>query len=386
MDAKTYSFICGTKIVHGSHTANCVGEKVKSLGVSRPMVVFGPGVSKAGLIGPVVDALKHAGLDFEIFSEAREDPDVSVVDKGARVLNQAKCDSVVVVGGGSSICAGRGMALVATNGGSIRDYEGTEKYHHPPLPVVVVSTTAGSGAEVSAGMVIYDSENRRAFVCRGLSCYAKIAILDPYMLLSTPRHAAVAAGLDALTHTVEALATNMGTPLTDCLAYQAFSMIIKNFRRSILTNDIEARAQMHLASVIANLACGNAKLGLVHAMTFIYGIPLPHGLKDGIVLPYVMEYNLPVAKSKYARLARLAGASAEFFVNEEELAFEAIAIIRKLYKDLEVPEHFTSEQLNPALIPEMVDEAMKQVYITYNLRKPTPEDVKRLWNKVTNIK
>jgi alcohol dehydrogenase class IV len=349
------------------------------------MVVTGPSISEAGLVAPVVDTLKQVGLDSEIFSEIKEDPDVSEVDEGARILKKAKCDSVVVIGGGSSICAGRGIALVATNGGSIRDYEGTEKYHHLPLPVVVVSTTAGSGAEVSAGMVIYDRENRRSFVCRGPACSAKIAILDPYMLLSTPRHVAVAAGLDALTHAVESLATKMGTPLTDCLAYQAFSMIMQNFRRSVLTSDIKAREQMHLGSVIANLACGNAKLGLVHAMTFIYGVPLPHGLKDGIVLPYVMEYNLPVAKSKFSRLALLAGAPADFFANDEELAFEAITIIRKLYKDLEVPEHFTSEQVNPKLIPEMVDEAMKQVYINYNLRQPTPADVERLWNKITNI-
>jgi len=363
-----------------------VAEKTKSVGISRPLVVAGPNVTKAGLVEPVVDTLNREGLNFEIFGEAEEDPDVSVIDKGARILSQKKCDGVVVLGGGSSICAGRGIALVATNGGSIRDYEGTEKYTHPPLPVVVVSTTAGSGAEVSAGMVIYDRENQRSFICRGPACYADVAILDPYMLLSTPRRAAVAAGLDALTHAVESLSTNMGTPLTDCLAYQAFSMIMENFRRAVLTSDLKARAKMHLASVTANLACGNAKLGLVHAMTFVYGISLPHGLKDGIVLPYVMEYNLPVAKSKFSRLAILAGASAELFESEEELAFETIAIIRRLYADLEVPDQFTPEQVDPSRIPEMVAQGMKQVYVDYNLRQPLPEDLEQLWHKVTKTK
>lgn len=385
MEEKIYTFMCGTRIIHGPHSSKNVGKVARGLGISKPFWVAGPGVTEAGLAKQILHFLEETNLATEMFNDVGEDPDVTEVNSGARILKEKKCDGVVVVGGGSSICAGRGIALVATNGGSIRDYEGTEKYSQPPLPVIVVSTTAGSGAEVSAGMVIYDREKRRCFACRGPACYANVAILDPYMLLSTPRGVAVAAGLDALTHAVEALCTNMGTPLTDALAYQAFSMIMKNFRLAILTTDLEVRAQMHLASVIANLACGNAKLGLVHAMTFAYGIPLPHGLKNGILLPYVMEYNMPVVKSKLAKLALLAGASAASFRTEEELAVETIAAIRRLYEDLGVPYHFTSNQVSPADIPQMVPEGMKQIYIQYNLRKPTPEDVEKLWHKVIEV-
>jgi alcohol dehydrogenase len=385
MEEKIYTFMCGTRIIHGPYSSKNVGEMARALGILRPFLVAGRGVTKAGLAKQILCFLEETNLATEMFNDVGEDADVTEVDRGARILKGKKCDGVVVVGGGSSICAGRGIALVATNGGSIRDFEGTEKYTQPPLPVIVVSTTAGSGAEVSAGMVIYDREKRRSFACRGPACYANVAILDPYMLLSTPRGVAVAAGLDALTHAVEALCTNMGTPLTDTLAYQAFSMIMKNFRSAILATDLEALAQMHLASVIANLACGNARLGLVHAMTSAYGIPLPHGLKNGIVLPHVMEYNMPVVKSKLAKLALLVGASTASFRTEEELAAEAIAAIRRLYEDLGVPYNLASNQVNPADIPQMVTEGMEQIYIQYNLRKPTSGDVEKLWQKVIKV-
>ncbi len=382
MDSEVFTFMCGTRLVHGRGSSSMTGEICKEIGIKKALVVAGPSVTRAGLAEPILRSLSASNIGHEVFSDLGEDAEVQQVQAGATVARQSKVDGVVVIGGGSSICAGRGMALVATNGGSIRDYEGTEQYKSSPIPVVVVSTTAGSGTEVSAGMVIYDVERKRVFVCRGSEIYARVAILDPEMLVTAPPRVRIAAGLDALTHAVESVCTNMRTPLTDALAYQAFKMIMNSFRKAIFTNDRAALSEMHLGSIIANIACGNAKLGLVHGMSMVYGISLPHGLKDGILLPYVMQYNFPVAKSQFCELAMLAGVRKETCRSEDELAEEVIARIRLLYSDCEVPSHFTSEQVDPGSIPDLVQQSMSTPYVRYNIRRPSPQDVEKLWREV----
>ena len=171
------------------------------------------------------------------------DPVQKPCEKGADLLRSEGCDGVIVVGGGSPMCAGKGIALVATNGGSIAEYEGAERYKIAPLPVIGIPTTAGAGSEVSPTFVITDEKRNYKMAIRGDTCHPKVAILDPLLLLNIPYWPGINAGMDALAHAIGACCTTEATPITDSLAIAAFAMMMRHLVPSVLTNDLEAKNQ-----------------------------------------------------------------------------------------------------------------------------------------------
>jgi len=299
-----YSFVLGTVIRHGYNSAAQVGAEVKRLRAKKVLIVSDKGVSGAGLLDPITQSLEGARVPFVVFDDVEVDPGTATVHKGVKLLQNEGCNIVVVVGGGSPVCAAKGIALVATNGGAITDYEGIGKYKRPPLPVIAIPTTAGAGSEVSPMFIITDESRNYKMSVGGPACYPTVAILDPFLLRNIPFWPAVNAGLDALTHAVEACWTNLSTPFTDSIALGAISLMMENLAPMVLTGDLEAKNKQLLASTMANVACGNARLGLVHALSQPLGAyHLAHGYANGIMLPYVMEFNLPACEEKLAAMA-----------------------------------------------------------------------------------
>jgi alcohol dehydrogenase len=287
----------------------------------------------------------------------------------------------VVVGGGSPVCAAKGIALLATNGGSIADYEGVGKYKHPPLPVIAIPTTAGAGSEVSATFIITDEKRNYKMAIGGSACLPEVAILDPLLLRNIPFWPAVNAGMDALTHAVEACWTNHSTPLTDCIAYGSISLIMENLAPMVLTEDLEAKNKQLLGSTMANIACGNAKLGLVHALSQPLGAyHLAHGYANGILLPFVMEFNLPACEEKLALMAIAMGEDRTGYT-QGELAQRAIWRVKDLYLSLGFPNKLDEKEVDPKEIPEMVKRVMTRPQKKFNIRKSTEKDLTLLYEK-----
>ena len=376
-----FTFQLGTIIHHGYNSVAQTGAEAKRLGAKKVLIVSDKGVSEAGLIDPLAAALKGAKLPFVVFEEVEVDPGTATVHNGLKLLKDEKCNAIVVIGGGSPVCAAKGIALVATNGGSISDYEGMDKYKKPPLPVIAIPTTAGAGSEVSGVFIITDEARNYKMAIGGSACFPEVAILDPMLLRNIPFWPAVNAGLDALTHAMESCWTTFTTPLTDCIALEAIGLIYKNLAPMVLGRDLEAINMQLLGSTMANIACGNTKLGLVHALSQPLGAyHLAHGYANGIMLPFVMEFNLPVCREKFAAMAVAMGEE-RMTSSTGELAEQAIVLVKKLYLELGFPNKLDDKTVNPKEIPEMVKRAKTRPQWKVNLRKSTDEDLTRLYEK-----
>ena len=349
-----FTFYLPTKLVHGAGSTRETGKEFKALGSTKALVVTDKGVRGAGLVEGILGSLQDSGIPYAIFDEVEEDPGGATVAKGATLAVQEKCDGIVVVGGGSPICAGRGIGVVVTNGGKIRDYAGLNMASKPPLPLIAIPTTAGSGAEVSQFIVLKDEELHTKMVAGSPLYFPKVAILDPLLLQGLPFRQFVASGVDALGHAIEAYLTTLCTPITDAWALQAVGMIYHNLRPAATSDDLDAKEACLIGSTLANMACGNARLGLVHTMTTpLEGMfKMAHGMAVGTLLPYVMEFNLPAAQERFADLAETMGEPAEGR-SLTELAPAAITAIKRLYVDLGFPRKYTDAEFDRKAIPQV---------------------------------
>ncbi len=375
-----YSYLMPTKVVHGFNAITQVGKEAEALGIKKALLVTDAGVKAAGLIENGVKSLGASGISSVVFDEVEEDPGTKTVGKGADLLKSEGCNGVVVIGGGSPVCAGKGIGLVAANGGSVADYEGYEKYKSPPLPVIAIPTTAGAGSEVSATFVITDEKRNFKMAIGGATCHPRAAILDPVLLKKIPYWPGMNAGMDALSHAIGACSTAHATPLTDAIALGAIGIIMKNLAAAVLTDDMEAKNQQLLASTMANIACGNAKLDLIHGLSQPLGrYHIAHGLANGILIPYVMEYNLPVCEDKFAQMALVMGEAPDG-LTKGELAERAIERVKRLFIETEYPRKLP-DAVNKKDIPDLVKQAIARPSIWFNKRKCTERDLTDILHK-----
>ncbi len=394
-----YTFYMPTRIVHGANSVRETGKECKNLGITKAAIVTDKGVSTVGLVDGVCDSLKNANVPYVLFDEVEEDPGVATVSRGAEYVLREKCDGLIAVGGGSSICAGRGIGVVATNGGTIRDYVGINRASKPPLSLIAIPTTAGSGAEVSQVIILKDHDRETKIVVGSPLYFPKVAILDPLLLRTLSFRQFVISGIDAIAHAIEAYLTTMTTPITDCLALSSVNLIYHNLRPAACSEDLDAKEACLIGSTMANVACGNARLGLAHAITQpMEGMfKIPHGLAIGTMLPHVMEFNLIASPERFRMLAGAMGQTEGSGVGDWDLSRSAITAVKRLLVDLGFPRKFSESQIGRESIPRMAkmlmgglyggevdpakDYPMQAVVPIPNIRKVTMKDVVELYEK-----
>jgi alcohol dehydrogenase class IV len=398
-DFNSFTFYSPTKIVHGPHSVQEVARECGILGITKAGIVTDKGVRNAGLIEGVLESLKKENIPFALFDEVEEDANTMTVAKGAEFVLKERCDGLIVVGGGSSICAGRGIGIIARNGGNIRDYVGLNKAAKPPLPLIAIPTTAGSGAEVSQIVILKDEERHAKIVVGSPLYFPKVAILDPMLLRTLSFGQFVISGVDALTHAIEAYLTTMTTPFTDSLALSAVGLLYTNLRTAASSDDLDAKEACLLGSTMANMACGNARLGLVHAISQpAEGMfKIPHGVAIGIFLPHIMEFNLLAGRQRMVTIAKTMGEFEGVDRSKGESAYDAILAIKRLLVDIGFPRKFPESQVDRKAIPEMVkmimgglyggevdfkkELAMNAIVPIPNIRKTTVKDVLDLYGR-----
>ncbi len=370
-------FTMPTNIIHGIGAVKLLPSECNRLGIKKVFLVTDEGLVKAGVIEKIKGVLEESEIPQVVYDKVEIDPVMKTVEQGEKLRRDARCDGIVVVGGGSPLCAGKAIALLATNGGNIADYEGTGKNKNAPMAVIGVPTTAGSGSEVSPTFIITNEEKEIKMTIRGNLTHPPSAILDPILLRSLPPRQAVWSSLDALTHAVEALATNLSTPLTDAIALRSLQMMFKSLAPAAFSDDIAAKSEQLLAATMANIACGNAMLGLAHAFNHPFGhLNIPHGMACGLMLPFVMEYNLPVCREKFAQMALAIGERTD--QSEDVLADDALKRLRKLYVDLGFPTRLTEKEVPREQLGYVVREAARAVQIRFNVRRANEEDLLRI--------
>jgi alcohol dehydrogenase class IV len=375
MSEQFKSFSVPTQVRFGAGISREAGAIAHELGATRVFAVIDQGVSRAGLLEPALASIRAAGLELAVYDEVRSDPTLADIARVTTELRAFGADCVVAAGGGSGLCAGRGAALAATNGGDIRPYVGADRYPHPPLPVIAVPTTAGSGSEVSKHVTLSDERTLRKTGVDGYSNAPRHAILDPDLVQGVPQAQAVASGVDAFLHAFEAYLSTRATPLTDSIALVAFADIWR-LLPAALGGDPEAKGKMLFASAMANIACGNAGLTLVHGMngavTYCYRArghrPVAYGMIHGALLPPVLRFYLPAAVERLAPLAPLIGLPATG--RAEIRAGAVVNAIIDWVRRLGVPEVLPWGRIPDADIDLIIDE-------TLNRQRPSPRDPTR---------
>jgi len=311
-----------------------VGEEAARLG-GRAMLVTGRSAAKkSGLEERVRKLLSAAGVGTVLFDQVESDPSSTTVDRGARLARQEKCELVIGLGGGSPMDAARAIAAMAVMDGSILDHLRGKPIDRPGLPLINISTTAGTASEITAVSVILDEERRLKYGMKSPYWYAKVAITDPELTVTMSPRLTAATGLDALTHAIESYLSTQASAPSEGLAIKAVELVGKSLRAAFANgSDRAAREGMALASMTAGMAFANSGLGLVHGLVHPIGARwgMAHGEACGRLLPCVMEYNRAVAESKLADVGRvLTGKPAA-------TGEDAIAAVRSLLSQVGAP-------------------------------------------------
>ena len=307
------AFSIPTQVVFGDGISAQAGPIAKGLGTTRVFAVTDPGVAKAGILERAFASIRGEDLALEVFGEAPLDPtlaDAQAIGERARSFG---ADLIVAAGGGSGLCSGRSAAMAATNG-DIHACTGHERYATDPLPVIAIPTTAGSGSEVSKHVTLTDERTGRKTGIDGYTNAPKVALLDPALVQGVPGQVAIASGIDAFLHALEAYLSTRATALTDAIALDAFERIWRLLPKA-LGGDAQAKGDMLFASSMANVACGNAGLTLVHAMnggvTYCFKArghqPVAYGMIHGALMPPILRFFVPAAGDRFRRLGPIVG-------------------------------------------------------------------------------
>jgi alcohol dehydrogenase len=362
-----FEFQPRTRVVFGPASITRAGQLARDLGFRRTLVVADPGIRAAGHTARLLDSLTAAGIETFPFEGFGINPDSAMVAAGAAFAGPLNIDSIVGLGGGSSLDCAKGINFVLRNGGSIADYRGYGKAATPLLPMIGIPTTAGTGSEAQSYAVIADAATHMKMACGDPSAAVRIAILDPDLTLSAPRHVTAMAGYDAIAHAVESAVSSKRTPLSDTFAHQAWRLLCECFERVLLyPTDAEARSAMLLGAHFAGMAIEQSMLGAAHAcanpLTARYNIP--HGLALALVLPHVVRWNGAAAKDRYAALL---GAPRRRARDEDP----AETLARRL-EDFAVAGHLaitlSDAGVDAAAIPDLAAEAAQQWTGSFNPR------------------
>jgi alcohol dehydrogenase len=307
---RPFDFRLRTRVIFGADELARLGQLARELGFNQTLVVADPGLVAAGHVGRAIDALAGAGVKATGFHGFDANPDSRMVEAGRVVAASAAVDSIVALGGGSSLDCAKGINFVLTNGGSMREYRGFGKATKPLLPAIGVPTTAGTGSEAQSYAIISDAETHQKMACGDPKAAFRIALLDPALTMTNPRQVTAIAGYDALSHAVEAFVTAKRTPISELFAREAWRLIEPNFERVLRSpTDLPARSAMLLGAHAAGVAIEHSMLGATHAcanpLTKRYGTT--HGVAIAVMLPHVVRWNAESVGDRYGELVRLAG-------------------------------------------------------------------------------
>ncbi len=369
------------EIIFGEGALDQIGESFLRLGANKVLVVSDPGVCDAGWVEQALTHLKSVDLPYATFFNVTMNPKDDEVHEGAKVYQEEECDAVLGIGGGSSLDVAKAIAIIVSNGGSIHQYEGVDHIRRPLPPIIAVSTTAGSGSEVSQFSVIVNAKDGNKMTIVSKSLIPDIAIIDPETLMTKDPALTASTGLDVLTHAIEAYVSIVATPLTDVQATNAIRLVASNLRPSVASQtNKEAKNNMAMASLQAGLAFSNAILGAVHAMSHAIGgrYSLSHGEVNAILLPYVMEYNLMARPDRFQDIATFMGKDIRN-MTQIEAAKASVSLVRELIEDIQAPKKLSEIGFQDKDLTFMSEIALQDACMITNPRDLTVEEVKSLY-------
>ena len=363
-----WNFYSAGRIVFGSGVVRRLDQFIQPWKAKNVLIVTDSILTRVGVVAQVESPLKAAGISVSVFDGGEPEPSFAIADKAIELARTVKPDVIIGVGGGSNLDLAKIVANILTHGGHYKDYFGYGKVPGPIMPLVCIPTTAGTGSEVSHAAVLTDTVNQTKISCLSHYLRPQLAVVDPKLTLTCPPRASADSGIDALTHAIEAFTAvrfdeldvpadepfpyDGKQPIGDCLAERAIELIGRHLVKAVLEPDnLAAREGMALAATLAGLAFSNNAVAVVHALEYPIGGALhcSHGAGNGLLLPYVMRFNLPSRTAEFARIAQLLGEDTTG-LTESSAAELAITAVERLRSAIGIPQRIrelggTADQL-----------------------------------------
>lgn len=378
----TYYYL-PTRNVFGEGAVQEVGALFMSLNVKNAMIVTDKFLAQTDMVGRITKILADSGIASVIFDGAEPNPTDKNVEAGVSFFHANNCDSIISLGGGSSHDCAKGIGLVASNGGTIHDYEGVDKAAKDVVPLMAINTTAGTASEITRFCIITDTTRKVKMAIVDWRVTPRIAVNDPELMRGMPTSLTAATGMDAMTHAIEAYVSTDANVLTDSAALMAVKMIYQYLPKVVANGSyMKARDKMAYAQYLAGIAFNNASLGYVHAMAHQLGgyYNLPHGVCNAILLPYVEEFNLIGNLNRFRDLAEAMGEKVEG-LSTGDAAAKAIQAIRTISKQVGIPANLKQLGVKPEDFETMAENAMKDVCCLTNPRKATKEQIIEIYRR-----
>jgi alcohol dehydrogenase class IV len=368
-----FEFNTVKRIISGAGSALQLADQCRALGIARPLLVTDPGLMAIGLVQPVLAALESGGCKPVVFDQVREDPPEATVLAAADLGRGQGVDGVLAVGGGSSMDVAKVVAVLLGGNQALAQLYGVGNVSGARLPLVLVPTTAGTGSEVTPVAVITTGETTKAGVSSPV-LLPDVAVLDADLTLGLPAAVTAMTGVDAMVHAIEAYTSrHRKNPLSDNLARQALTLLSRNIRTAVHEGgNREARENMLLGACLAGQAFANAPVAAVHALAYPLGghYHIPHGLSNSLVLPTVLEFNLPTASELYAELADIV-LGRPVAGSPEAKSTAMIEALRELIDDVALPATLQAAGVEEGSLEMLAEDAMLQQRLLVN----NPRDV-----------
>ncbi|MCL4466954.1 MAG: iron-containing alcohol dehydrogenase [Chloroflexi bacterium] len=373
--SKNYIFRFPTPVEAGAGMAGQVGARAKALGASKVLVVTDPGIAKTPHLKTVTDSLEKAGVAYDVFAKVEPDPSIENVEDNVAEVKAAGYDGYVALGGGSSIDVAKGLRLLSQYGGKLRDYSPGDKIPGPlAAPLIAISTTAGTGSQVSNGAVFSDNARGTKFAVSSPKNCPTLALNDPLVTMGAPGKVTATAGMDALGHAIECYLSVNANPMSDILVLDAISKVARSLPRVMANgDDLAAREEMLLAATTAIVGASNCGLGADHAVA----MPLcslfhqPHGLIIGMMLAPVMEYNQAAAEARLADVAVALGVNTAG-MSQRQAAAAAVVFVRNLTKEIGLPQRLREIGVAEEKLAQVAELTMESHQVANNRRKMDP--------------
>ncbi|WP_273395769.1 lactaldehyde reductase [Actinobacillus porcinus] len=363
---------------HGSGAVQNVVVEAQRRGFKKALVVTDKDLVKFKVAEKVTALLEQANLDYVLFDEVKANPSVDIIKKGVETFKQVGADYLIAIGGGSPIDSAKAIGIIINNPefSDVLSLEGVAPTKNKCVPIIAVTTTAGTAAEVTINYVITDEAKKRKFVCVDVNDIPVVAIVDPDMMSSMPKGLTAATGMDALTHAIEGYITKGAWELTDALHLKAIEIISRSLRGAV-ENTLEGRAGMALGQYVAGMGFSNVGLGVVHSMAHPLSAyyDTPHGIANAVLLPYVMDFNKDFTGEKYREIARAMGVQGVDQMSPEEYRNAAVNAVKQLAKDVGIPEKLSTIGVQEADLPALSVDAFNDVCTGGNPRDCTAEEI-----------
>ena len=372
------------KTIFGSGSINQVGSECKRLGVSRVLLVMDRALAKTDMSVTIQELLRKNRIRSFLYSDITPEPDPMLADMGTEFAKKEKVRCVIGVGGGSTMDVAKAISILATNAGKAVDYIGLDTVKRAGLPAIMIPTTAGTGSETTFTSVFTMRDTKSKGGINSPFLYPRVAILDPLLTLDLPPFVTAYTGMDALTHAIESFTSLQAHFLSEPISLRAMKQIVDNLRGAVYHgSDIQYRSNMMTGSYLAGLGLSMAGVGAVHALAYPLGafFDVPHGIANGLLLPYVLEYNYPGNMDKFRRIAVAMGQEVEGLSPREAASLAAESVF-DLAEDIGTPLTLKELSIPEDSIKKMAEAAMKvERPMANNPRPMTVETAEEIYRR-----